>query len=324
MKQILFTLLLFCTVGLISCRKNRNEINIKQYDDQQIKAYISSAGLTGMQRDLSGGDTTGIYYKILTQGTGVAISYPTVISLVYSERSFDGSYLKTDTIMNHVVNYVGHVSQNVLPEGVELALVNILKNKGTRARVLVPSHLAFGIYGYGTGSSSGTDRLGGNQSLDYYLNVINDSTYVDPISQLKVNGQDIYDDISIKNYIAANNLSGYTEITTGDYKGLWYKITQAGTGAAITLTSVVNIQYTGFQLNGFQTGDQVNGDADITAPIDMSSEPLKGFVGGLLQVTPGAKLSLIIPSRLAYGSASISGIPSYSCLRYEMNVISVQ
>lgn len=323
MKQILFTLLLFCTVGLISCRKNRNEINIKQYDDQQIKAYISSAGLTGMQRDLSGGDTTGIYYKILTQGTGVAISYPTIVSLVFTEKNFDGTYLATDTIINHVVNYVGHITQNNLPTGFELALVNILKNKGTRARVLVPSHLAYGIYGKGTGSSSGTNRLEGNQSMDYYINIINDSTYVDPISQLKVNGQDIYDDISIKNYIAANNLSGYTEITTGDYKGLWYKVEQAGTGAAITLTSVVNIQYTGFTFNGVQTDDAVNYDGGVG--IDMSSEPLKGFVGGLLQVTPGAKLSLIMPSRLAYGKASFSAyIPSYTCLRYEMNVLSVQ
>ena len=310
MKQILFTLLLFCTVGLLSCRKNNNDIDIKQYDDQQIKAYIAANGLTGMTRDLSSGDTTGIYYQILAPGSGLPITYASTISLAFTVKSFDGQFNAADTLTNHVYNYLGHLSANNLPSGVELALLNILKYKGGRIRVLIPSRLAYGKSGFGSGSSTSGNRVAGNQCLDYYINLIGD--------------QNVYDDQSVAKYISRNNLTGYTQVLSGDYKGLYYKINQQGSGNAISNQSLVTVQYTGLLLNGSQTSDQVNYDGGVT--LDMATDPRKGLVGGIIQALPGAKISLIMPSRLAYGGTAYgdASIPIYSCLRYEVNVISVQ
>jgi FKBP-type peptidyl-prolyl cis-trans isomerase FkpA len=308
MKQILFTLLFFCVAGLYSCRKS-NDIDIKQYDEQQIQAYISANGLTGMQRDLSGGDTTGIYYKVLTQGIGKAIDYPDIVALVFTVRSFDGQFIATDTIVNHVYNFVGHINRNNLPNGVQLALINILKNKGGRMRLLVPSHLGYGSAGFGSGSSDGNNRIKGNQGLDYYINLIDD--------------QAKYDDITVKNYITANNLTGYTKTTSG----LWYKILQAGSGAVISTTSLVTVQYTGSLLNGLNTSDQYNSsDASTGTIIDLGNDSRAGLVEGLQLTKPGAKLSLIMPSRLAFGYNTYgdSSIPIFSCMKYDINVISVQ
>ncbi|MES2279312.1 MAG: FKBP-type peptidyl-prolyl cis-trans isomerase [Bacteroidota bacterium] len=306
MKQILFTLLLFCVAGLYSCRKSTNDLNIKQFDDQQIQAYISANGLTGMQRDPSGGDTTGIYYKILSQGTGKVVDYPDMVSLVFTVRSFDGQFIAADTIVNHVYNFLGHINRNNLPSGVELAIINLLKNKGTRARVLVPSHLAYGSTGFGTGSSDGNNRIKGNQCLDYYIDLVDD--------------QAKYDDLSVKNYIAANNLTGYTKTASG----LWYKVLQTGAGAAIGANAVVTVQYTSYLFNGFMTSDQVN-TTDGTI-IDLGNDTRAGLIEGLQLTTPGAKLSLIMPSRMVYGTNAYGDqtIPINSCLRYDMNVISVQ
>jgi FKBP-type peptidyl-prolyl cis-trans isomerase FkpA len=322
MKQILFTLLLFCTVGLFSCRKSNNDIDIKQFDDQQIKDYIAANGLTGMTRDLTGGDTTGIYYKILSQGAGATIDYSTPVAVVFTIKSLDGKYNITDTLGNHIYNFAGHITQNGLPEGFELAVKNILKTKGTRARVIVPSRLGYGAAGHGSGSTTSGNRVAGNQSLDFYINVINTDKVTDPISGLKVSGLDVYDDICVKTYITANNLTGYTKTASG----LWYKITQQGTGAAITTTSVVTAQYTSLLFDGSFTDDAANSDDATTgASIDMSSDPRRGFVEGLQLVTPGAKLSLIMPSRLAFGSSQYdTSMPVFSCLRYELNILSVQ
>ena len=98
MKQILFTFLMLFVIGMLSCRRNQVDPDIKEYDKQQILSYISANGITGMVRDTSGGDTTGIYYKIIDQGTGPALNYPDAISYVYTLKTFDNKYITADTV----------------------------------------------------------------------------------------------------------------------------------------------------------------------------------------------------------------------------------
>src|SRR5580692_5342487 len=113
MKRIFFTLLILSALALSSCRKNGGDLNIKQYDQQQITNYIAANGLTGMIRDTSGGDTTGIYYKIINPGnTAKPLDYPDSISFVYTLRSFDNKFIAPDTSINHYAGYVGHITPN--------------------------------------------------------------------------------------------------------------------------------------------------------------------------------------------------------------------
>src|SRR5579872_7603 len=193
MKSILFTLVLLLAIGLTACRKDKNYPDIKTYDQQQIASYIAANGITGMVKDTTGGDTTGIWYKIITPGTGVAVDYPTEISYVYTIKSFDGLYNSVDTVVNHFDGLVGHTA----PNGLILAIRNILKYKGGKMRVLIPSHLAYGVNGVGSGSKTITNgRIAGNQCLDYTVELIDN--------------QDKYDDAVIQTYLTANNLTGYT------------------------------------------------------------------------------------------------------------------
>lgn len=312
MKKTLTSLLMLGTAGimsagLISCRKDKNEQTVKEYDQEQIQNYIKANGLT-MTRDLSGGDTTGMYYQILRQGKGAALDYPSDIFFVYSIKSLDGTYAVTDTVTNHAYNYVGHLT----PPGLVLAIKNILKTNGTQARVLIPSRLAYGINGSGTGSG----RLPGNESLDYYINII------DPSDQPK------YDDLVIKNYMKAKgiNSSDYTPLTVGNWT-MYYRITQAGTGtAAVTDNSQVGIQYTGTLMNG-TIFDQFNPSDTTYTTVDYQSVP-KGWQQGFKKVTKGAKLTILLPSGLAYGKTPPSSftdavLPANSCVRYDFNIMSI-
>jgi len=330
MKKILFTFLFFgVAAGLFSCRKDNKDVSIKTFDEQQIQDYIQANGLTGFKRDLSNGDTTGIYYQLLTQGTGKLLDYPDKVAMVFTMRTLDGKYLATDTIVNHVYNFVGHIDliHNNVPKGVQLAIVNILKNRGSRARVLIPSRLGYGANGSGTGSSTSVTRVAGNQSLDVYINLINDeeTSAIDPVTGKKVTGLDIYDDMVINNYIKNNNLTGYTKTPSG----LWYKVTQPGSGSTISKFDVVDIQYSGFRLDGLLTADNANYTDGSGTPIDLSNDSRRGIVEGLQLVQPGAKISLIMPSRLLYGydspdSQTTQTIPVFNCGRYDINVISIE
>ncbi|HTD98728.1 MAG TPA: FKBP-type peptidyl-prolyl cis-trans isomerase [Mucilaginibacter sp.] len=303
MKQILFTLLILTTIGLMSCRKNRNDIDIKQYDQQQMDAYIAANGLTGMQRDTTGGDTSGIRYKIITPGKGAQVDYPDDISAVYTEKSFDGKYIAADTVLNHFDGVLGNIS----PNGLLLGIRNLLKYKGGKIRLLVPSHLAFGINGKGQGSSSNTSgRIAGNQCLDYTINLIDK--------------QDVYDDMVIQNYISTNTLTGYTKTASG----LYYSITTPGTGTGpITGNSTITCNYTGRLLNGTVfDSNTATGGATLDA-INL----IDGAFEGLKHATAGSVISMLIPSALGYGKVGASGtgatIPANACLRFEFTVLTV-
>ncbi|MBS1524930.1 MAG: FKBP-type peptidyl-prolyl cis-trans isomerase [Bacteroidetes bacterium] len=304
MKQTLITLLSLFAIGLVSCRRDKVEPDIKQYDQQQIQSYMAANGLTGaMKRDTSGGDTTGTYYQLINPGSGQALDWPSVISYVYTIRTFDGKYAVNDTMVNHFFGYAGHV----VPSGLALAIHNILKYKGAKARILIPSHLAYGRNGVGSGSSTVTNgRIAGNQCLDMTVEIIND--------------QAAYDDLVIKNYIATQGLTGYTE--TAD--GAWYKITTVGTGTdPITANSTINCTY---NLRLLNNGEVDNGNITTATSFNVS-DMVPGVQECLEKVTKGAVISIIIPSRLGYGNVSKAGsagtAPAFACMRFEFTITDV-
>jgi FKBP-type peptidyl-prolyl cis-trans isomerase FkpA len=314
MKQKIFTFLLIAA-GLTACKKNdSNQPNIREFDEQKIQAYISANGLTGFTADTTkdGTGTTGIHYKIISQGTGDTLKYSDNISLVYTLKSFDGKYTSADTISNHFSGYLGQltaVNQLTgfrLPEGLQLAIHNLLKYKGSNMRVLIPSRLGYGVNGFGSGSISNVNtRIAGNQSLDFYVHVISD--------------QDIYDDQVIRNYIAANNLTGYVK----DPLGYYYKIVTPGTGGIdeISEFTTITTTYTGYLLNGvgFDTGSATT--ATTLTPYSL----ITGVEDALQQhASKGTSISILVPSSLGYGAGARTGIPGNSVLKFEFQITDVK
>jgi len=338
MKQNIFTFLLISAIGLASCRKEKNQLTIKQYDQQQIQSYIAAHGLTGMIRDTTGGDTTGMYYKILNPGTqsinGVQVTpldYPSEIAFVYTLSTFDGTYVSSDTINNHFFDYVGHIAADKLPLGLQTAIHNLLKYPDASMRLLIPSHLAYGITGTGSGSSQvANNRIGGNECLDYYIHAVNNFQ--------------VYDDQVIQNYMKANSLTGYTPVkipVTGvlnpyiywvgknstpqipDAGIYYYKIITPPTATTdtITVNSTITATYTGQIFNATIFDGAHNGTNIATLDLDSL---IPGVEQGLQSnAFAGTEISLLIPSSLGYQLAPPSGIPSFSCLRFTWDVLTV-
>ncbi|MDB5286131.1 MAG: hypothetical protein JWR05_1080 [Mucilaginibacter sp.] len=309
MKKKFFTFLLIATAGLTACRKTGTEPDIKQYDEQQIQGYIAANGLTGFSKDTTGGDTTGMYYKIISKGVGTPLEYSDVVSLVFTLSSFDGKYISSDTITNHIYNYLGHLNTTAnLPKGLMLGIKNILKYRDGSMRLLIPSHLAYGTAGFGTGSISNTNsRIAGNQSLDYYVHVIND--------------QQVYDDLVIRNYMAANALSGYTKTADGVYYRI---ITPRTAGSYIDDASTVTATFTGAILNGTLFDNYTT--AQVLTP--GSGLEVATFQAGIREILynyagENASISMFVPSRLGWGVSSSGAIPSNAPVRYEFQISTV-
>ena len=313
MKQTIFTLLLLSTIGFVSCRKNGTEPNIVQYDQTQILNYIKANGITGMQKDLVGGDTSGIYYKIINKGSSDSLAYSDEVSFVYTLRSFDGKYISSDTIANQYFGYIGHMVNANYPAGLQLSVINDLKYSGASMRVLIPSYLAYGINGYGSGSINvAGSHIAGNQCLDYYIHVIDKQP--DTVAQAK------YDNEVIVNYLAAQNLSS---LYTND-GGVYYRIQTAGSGTdPITDNTTIECTYNERLLNG-----TVLGGANQTTGIDSTSFEVPALIPGVTRMlekhaVKGTVISMIIPSGQAYGTSSPTGTPANSCLRYEFTIVDV-
>jgi len=313
MRQRIFTLLLISAIGFVSCRKDKIEQNIKQYDESQIQNYISAHGITGMQKDLIGGDTSGIYYKLILPGKIVPpapglvpLDYPDNVSFVFQVTSMDGKYTSSDTIQNHLEDFLGHLTNDGLTSGLQLAMKKLVKYKGASARLLIPSHLAYGVNGYGTGSSSNVNtKIAGNQSLDYYVHIID--------------SYKTYDQQVIKNNW---DLTGYTPVKSRLDTGntYYYKILTQGTGTnPIAESTSINCTYTGSLLNGTVFDGGNNGDNTV----DLTISTLVPGVKEALEdhAVAGTKISIVMPSALGYGNTSSGSIPVNSVLRFTFQII---
>jgi len=324
MKQTIFTLFLFSAIALVSCRKNDTQLNIKQYDQQQIQNYIAANHLTGFVQDSTGGDTSGIYYKILQHPntSNPPLAYSDNIAFVFTLKSFDGIYVSGDTIENHYQGYAGHIVTDALPYGLELAIINDLKYYGGSIRVLIPSHLAYGVAGYGTGSiENKSSHIAGNQCLDYYVHVIN-AQHDSATSITAAALESVYDYQVINNYLTSNSIASQYTLDSGVY----YRIVTPGKGTdPLTNNSTAEVNYYGRLLNNIDFDEEV-GVAD-TVPIEIPNQ-IPGVQRMLKKHgVQGETISMIMPSVLAYGKTSYAGIvataPPNSCVRFEFTIYSV-
>jgi FKBP-type peptidyl-prolyl cis-trans isomerase len=117
----------------------------------------------------------------------------------------------------------------------------------------------------------------------------------------------------ITDYIAKNNLTAQRSDT-----GLYYVITNPGTGAQPTATSNVTVAYKGYFTNG-SIFDQ-SGSAGISFGLN---QVIKGWTEGIPHFKTGGNGILLIPAHLGYGNSTNGPIPGGSVLIFEVKLNSV-
>lgn len=120
-------------------------------------------------------------------------------------------------------------------------------------------------------------------------------------------------ELEIKDYIAKNNLTALRTNT-----GLYYVITEPGTGTQPIATSNVTVAYKGYYTNG--TIFDQSSAAGISFGLN---QVIKGWTEGIPYFKPGGSGKLLIPAHLGYGSYNYNGIPGGSVLIFDVKLISV-
>lgn len=134
----------------------------------------------------------------------------------------------------------------------------------------------------------------------------------------------------LKAYVSAKSLK--TKVTTS---GLNYVISKEGAGAKANPGDTVVVNYTGMFLSGkiFDSSLAEVAKKNGTFNPQRPYEPLKlpvglggsipGFEEGLMLLNKGAKATIILPSKLAYGEQGNQGIPPYSPLVFELDIVNI-
>lgn len=133
------------------------------------------------------------------------------------------------------------------------------------------------------------------------------------------------DDKAIADYLKANNLTA-----TKTASGMYYIVTQPGTGANAAVGQKVTMNYTGRSMSGKTFDSNEDPAFQHVEPFEFTlgqGQVIRGWDEGIALLNKGAKAKLIIPSTMAYGErampgspANPDGIPANSSLIFDVEV----
>lgn len=117
----------------------------------------------------------------------------------------------------------------------------------------------------------------------------------------------------ISAYVTKNKLTAQRSDS-----GLYYVITDPGTGANPTATSKVTVAYKGYYTDG-KIFDQSTA-AGISFGLN---QVIKGWTEGIPYFKKGGSGILLVPAHLGYGNSDYQGIPGGSVLIFDVKLISI-
>ena len=103
--------------------------------------------------------------------------------------------------------------------------------------------------------------------------------------------------------------------------GLKYQVIREGRGRRPNTRSTVTVHYRGTLLSGKEFDSSYKRNRPATFQL---TRVIPGWTEGLQLMKPGAKYRFLIPSHLAYGARGTRGIPPYSTLIFEVELLAVK
>lgn len=272
-----YSLLVLCFAFLVSCSDDEKDYRVE--NESEIATYIAEHGLNAEKT------ASGLHYVIEKQGTGVAITSASNVTV-----SYKGSYTNGTAFDDSKGELVSFNLQGVIAgftEGLSYF------NEGGKGILLIPAHL-----GYGSKDSNG---IPGGSVLIFEITVYSPEMIAEK------------NEADIVAYLDTNKINA-----TRSDSGLYYLIDEPGTGEQPTGTSNVTASYKGYYLSGYIFDE--SGTSGVAFGLD---EVIKGWTEGITYFKEGGKGKLFIPAALAYGSYNYSTIPGGSVLIFDINLISV-
>lgn len=118
-------------------------------------------------------------------------------------------------------------------------------------------------------------------------------------------------------FLAENALKQGIKVTES---GLQYEVIKMGKGKKPSATNVVRVHYTGTLIDGTKFDSSV----DRNEPAEFGlNQVIAGWTEGLQLMPVGSKFRFYIPQELGYGDRQVPGIPPYSVLIFDVELLGI-
>jgi FKBP-type peptidyl-prolyl cis-trans isomerase len=261
-------------------------------DQEKIKKHLADNNIVGEKLE------SGIWYTTTQEGEGENPSIKASVTIHYSGRVLDGEKIDSSYDRDEPVT----ISLYDVIVGWKIAIPTL--KKGGKATFYIPSALAYGEQGADLNTLA-------NSVLVFDFELLDFEEAMNPKEQATADAKLIQDFLA-KNKIEAEQ----------DTSGIWYTITEPGTGGNPTLSSKVKTHYKGMLLNG----TVFDSSYDRGQPVEFGlNEVIKGWQLAIPKLQKGGKGTFYIPSGLAYGPAGAGGaIGANAVLIFEVELLDIK
>ncbi len=276
----------FAFSGCLDSGNGVDSLAQMEEDIKVIDSYLSTNGIDAIK------DKSGVRYVIKKLGVGLPPKTDQSIKVVYK------GYFLSGTVFDEGGNATSLLSS--LITGWQLALS--VWPKGTQGTLYVPSPLGYGSQQVGT--------IPPNTILVFDIEI------VDILPTVAEKARLASDIAAIDQYLSDRSINAVKDST-----GVRYVITNAGTGPLPTWYTKVRFNYTGKLLtsgNQFFSGTSQPTDTFDSRMVDF----IHGIKVGLSKIGAGGKVTIYVPSGLAFGpyENSSSPVPANSNVIYDIEL----
>jgi FKBP-type peptidyl-prolyl cis-trans isomerase FkpA len=288
----------------IALQKKQAAVDKKQ--DDEINAYFKTNNITGAKKLASG-----IYVQVDKVGDGDAIRQGTEVTMNFEKYLLNGKkfFSTTDTAFKNVMASKVVIGQRQILTGLEEGLQSFKSNG--KGKIFIPSKYAYGTNKYGIRPN---DTIPANSIIMVDLEVL---TTADPAKLALQIAQK--EDSLIQVFLKANNLNA-----TKTNSGLYYVITQEGTGVSPAKGDEVSMNYTGMFLDGNKFDSNMDSTFGHVTPLNFplgQGRVIAGWDEGIGYLKKGTKGKFILPSRIAYGKNGSGKIPADAILQFDVELL---
>lgn len=241
--------------------------------------------------------SSGLWYVVKKAGNGKRPEAGSTVKVHYTGRLANGTEFDNSIKRNTPFEFSVGIGQ-VIPgwdEGISLM------DEGAEYTLIIPSKLAYGPQGAG-------GVIPPHATLIFETQLISTAA-PDNSGNFATDEAEV-----LKRYPAARKTSS----------GLWYVVNEEGTGTRAVAGKTVKVHYKGTLSNGKEFDNSYTRGEPIEFQLGKGMV-IPGWDEGIALMSVGSKYTLIIPSKLGYGSQGAGGaIPPNSTLIFETELVSVQ
>lgn len=257
--------------------------------EENIAPNLAANGLESLDLDNFTQTTSGLKYKIISDGEGNHPQTGDIVSVHYlgqlaDGNKFDSSYDRKEPITFELG--AGRVIKG-WDEGIALL------NKGSKAIFVIPPDLGYGTRNVGP--------IPANSTLIFTVELV-----------------DFKPAPKIEPYDVTGKVVSETD------SGLKFILVEAGTGLKAAPGNTVSVHYSGYLEDGTMFDSSLKRDTPFEFTLGMG-RVIKGWEEGISLMKEGDKARLIIPADLGYGAAGAGGvIPPNATLTFDVELLKVK